>query len=169
MLSTPFGSGQQHQNLTTDLGQFQRRIQDWITYHNHDIPPTIMMEIIHHVWHVPETILVEGEVSLSVHIIHIIPLYILWTQEWDYDESRFATHLTFSLRTNILFEWLRWHGSSSTSHRLGIHTLAQDLFYNGLLSKLAELTQSINHSILTQSINSHLQKLISEFTKHTPS
>ena len=50
------------------------------THHNHDVPPTDLVELLHHGREVPEVVLVEGEVPSGIHVVEVIPLDVLQPQ-----------------------------------------------------------------------------------------
>lgn len=48
-----------------------------MAYHNHDVPPAALVQLLHHVLEVREAVPVEGEVSLGVHVVQVVPLHVL--------------------------------------------------------------------------------------------
>lgn len=61
------------------------------THHNHDVPQPTAVEVPHHLWVVLEAFLVEGENSLGICVIQVVPLHILWMEAPQLARSRDPT------------------------------------------------------------------------------
>lgn len=48
-----------------------------VTHHNHDVLHAVVMEIFHNLRQMRIRRLVVGEIQFTVHVIQIIPLYLL--------------------------------------------------------------------------------------------